>query len=177
MAQYLNEVELKIATTLGITLDNCQKTCNNINNCSNIVRIPTENELLAMIQEEERIRNSSEYIAKCNEVADEINGWLRISAEVQYQVVKAYGFISDIESDIAVNHLRRAQFLYPNNPLFREIPVYVRNNIANKGKFHVGDVVPNISIHHLDDIQQETINLYSIFSKDHMNLLLVSSHT
>ena len=140
------------------------------------IRIPTKNDLLLMLQKEETIRSSYEYIAKCNEVASEPNGWLRISKEYQYQIARDHGFKTDMEVDIAVNHLRRASILYPDEPLFKTIPVYVRNNLASAGNLTVGTIVPNILIHKNNSTCDE-IKLYDTFDPTKMNLLIASSHT
>jgi hypothetical protein len=150
-----------------------------------IIRKPSKDILIKMLQREEEIRFSSEYINKCNDVASEPNGWLRISGDFQKQVATEFGFISSIENDIAVNHMRRAQYIYPDEPLFKTIPVYVRNNLANKGKFSTNDVVPNIVLHKLlDTVDNESasgttdhISLYQTFDKTRPNVLIASSHT
>lgn len=138
------------------------------------LRIPNKEDLLKMVTKEEEIRWSKWYQDQCDIVKDEVNGWLRISEEVQYKVVKDYGFTSDIESDIAVNYLRRAQYLYPEEEKFKTIPVYVRNNIAKQCNFINGDIVPNISINQLSG---NSVNLYDILDKSKINILIGSSHT
>ena len=150
-----------------------------------IIRKPSKDILIQMLQREEEIRFSSDYINKCTEVASEPNGWLRISADFQKQVATEFGFKSSIENDIAVNHMRRAQYIYPDEPLFKTIPVYVRNNLATKGKFSTNDVVPNIILHQLLDITDhesesgitDHISLYQTFDKTRPNVLIASSHT
>lgn len=136
---------------------------------------PNKEQLLQMIKKEEEIRWSPWYQSECDKVKNEINGWLRISAEVQYQIVKDFGFNTEIESDIAVNHLRRARYLYPDEPLFQSIPVYVRNNLARQIKYKVGNIAPNVLINSLDGIKQ--IKLYDILDKSKTNIIIGSSHT
>ena len=140
------------------------------------IRIPTKNDLLIMLRKEELIRSSPEYIAKCDEVSSEPNGWLRISKEYQYQIAREHGYITDMEADIAVNHMRRASILYPDEPLFKTIPVYVRNNLASAGNLIAGTIVPNIIIHKNNSTHDE-IKLYNTFDPTKMNLLIASSHT
>jgi hypothetical protein len=70
--------------------------------------------------------------------------------------------------------MRTAQHVYPEEPLFKTISVYVRNNLARQGDYTVGDIVPNILIHNED---LSTVELYDTFSKVKPNLLLCSSHT
>jgi hypothetical protein len=82
----------------------------------------TKENLLEMCKKEEEIRWSQWYQSECDKVKDEVNGWLRISEQVQYQVAKKFGFETDIEADIAVNQLRRARYIYPDEPEFKTIP-------------------------------------------------------
>lgn len=146
----------------------------NQNTIKKIIKIPDKDILLKMVKLEESIRMSQEYIKMCDEVKDEINGWLRISEEIQYKIVEEFGYTTIIEKDIAVNLLRRAQYIYPDEPLFKTIPVYVRNNLSKKGDFKNGDTIPNIKIHKED---MTDVYLYDIFDKVKPNLLLCSSHT
>lgn len=138
------------------------------------LKYPDKDALIKMLKLEESIRMSQEYINMCNDVKDEINGWLRISEEIQYEVAKQFGYTSQVEQDIAVNLMRGAQYTYPNEPLFKTIPVYVRNNLARQGEFIIGNIVPNIQIHKED---LTSINLYDTFDQTKPNLLLCSSHT
>jgi hypothetical protein len=149
-----------------------------------VIKKPSKDILIQMLQREEEIRLSAEYINKCTEVASEPNGWLRISAEVQKQVAAEFGYISEIENDIAINQMRRAQYIYPDEPLFRTIPVYVRNNLAAKGKYLPNDIVPDIILHHSNDTYAESessssdqISLYQTFDNTRPNVLIASSHT
>jgi hypothetical protein len=141
-----------------------------------IIKTPSKDQLIKMLKMEETIRFSPEYITKCDEVADEVNGWLRISAEVQKQVAENFGFKSQIENDIAVNHMRRAQHLYPDEPLFKTISVYVRQNLATKGKYQISDIVPNIQLHQNNN-SNDSVNLYEILDPYKKNVLIASSHT
>ena len=138
------------------------------------IKYPNKAQLIEMLQLEEKIRMSQEYIQMCDNVKDEINGWLRISEEVQCHVAKQFGYTNQLEQDLAVNLMRTAQHVYPEEPLFKTISVYVRNNLARQGDYVVGDIVPNILIHNED---LSTVELHNTFSKIKPNLLLCSSHT
>lgn len=139
------------------------------------LKIPTKYQLLEMVKKEEEIRWSSLYQSECDRVKDQVNGWLTVSSQVQYQIVKDFGFDTDVESDIAVNHLRRARYLYPEEPLFQSIPVYVRNNLAKQIKYKNGDQIPNVPINSLDGSNQ--FNLFDILDKSKTNIIFGSSHT
>lgn len=138
------------------------------------IKIPTEKCLELMVQEEERIRMSKEYQEQCTKVKDIVNGWLDVSANVQKEVAKKFGFIDEVSNNIAINMLRRARYLYPDNEIFKNVPVYVRENKANQGKFNIGDQIENIN---LFDIQENQINFESILQPNKLNLVLVSSLT
>ena len=73
--------------------------------------IPKE-KLLLMLQEEEKQRFSNEYQEKCSQVRNEPNGWLRISAELQENVAKIFGYEDQISNLLAVDLLRRASQIY-----------------------------------------------------------------
>ena len=137
------------------------------NNNTPCLTIPTEKMLEKLIIEEEQIRMSQEYQEECTKVKDIPNGWLEVTNQMQIDLVKKHGFTSEMNCDIACNMLRRARYLYPNNKIFTEVPVYVKNNKANKGKYKKGDNIPNIKLfnqcgqeamlHHLLDINKPTI--------------------
>lgn len=148
----------------------------NTSNASNMFKLkyPDKNTLIEMLKVEEEIRMSQKYIDACNEVKDEINGWLRISEEIQYKIAYDFGYTKSVEQSIAVNRMRTAQYIYPDEPLFKTIPVYVRNNLARNGEFKIGDNVPNIKINNIDT---SDILLHDTFDKNKPNLLLCSSHT
>lgn len=136
--------------------------------------VPNKQDLINILKREEEIRWSEWYQKKCDELKDEPNGWIRLSEQVQYQVVKEFGFVSDMEADIAVNYMRRASQLYPDEEQFKIIPVYVRNNRAKQTKFKEKDPIPNIFIF---DLNQKKIGIWSILEKNRVNVLLASSHT
>ena len=110
------------------------------------LRYPNEELLEKMIEEEERQRLSIEYQNKCTMVKNIPNGWLKVTEELQRDIVRKYGFTDKISADVTCNMMRRAHILYPKNEKFKTIPLYVRNNKANKGQFKTSDTVPNIDL-------------------------------
>ena len=99
---------------------------------------------------------------------------------MQYQVATEFGFIDRASNEYAVNCLRRAQYIYPDEPLFKTIPVYVRNNLARQCDFVKGNVVPNITIHKHSDPKvspSPAVDLYSTLDKTKYNVVIASSHT
>ena len=138
----------------------------------NLNFIPKE-KLLLMLQREEEIRMSQWYIDECTKVKDEINGWLRISSEVQQKVAKEFGYTENLENILAINLIRMASSIYPDDKRFQTTSVYVRENKAQKGKNVIGDIIPNMTIHNIDG---SINNLYDLI-KPNYNLVIASSHT
>lgn len=140
----------------------------------NTIKIPTEKCLEQMIIREEEIRMSKEYQDECSKVKDVVNGWLDVTAKMQSELVKEFGFTDEVSSDIAVNMLRRARYLYPDNNIFKTVPVYVRENKANEGKLKENDECPNIQL--FTNCKQQ-IKLHDLLENDTLNVIFASSHT
>jgi hypothetical protein len=174
--QIIQNIKLKTKEANKLNLEIINSQCQELKQSQiQKINIPSKEQLIEMLLEEEKIRFSNEYISECDRVASEPNGWLRISEQKQYEIAKKFGFTSDIELDIAVNHMRRARYLYPEEELFKTIPVYVRNNLAQQTKYICGDIVPNLTIHQIDDLKE--LNLYNILNPIKTNILIASSHT
>ena len=136
--------------------------------------VPISEELLEkMVLLEDTKRRSIEYQEECTRVKDICNGWLDVTAKLQEDVVKSFGFTSPLHCQIAVNMLRRARIIYPENPVFKT-PVYVANNKANKGIYVDGDEVPDVTIFKRDFSQ---IPLKDLVSKSQKTIILSGSHT
>lgn len=140
---------------------------------STCVKIPCETDLEKLVLEEEKIRMSKEYQNICTSVKDIPNGWLDETAKMQKELVRKHGFTDDISCDIACNRLRRARYIYPNNPIFKT-PVYVRENKANVGTLKIGDTLPNITIY---DIHKKPVKLHDLTKQDKINIFIGSSAT
>lgn len=138
------------------------------------IKIPTESTLELMIREEEKIRMSKEYQNECTKVKNIPNGWLEVSKKIQKDVVKKFGYESTIDCDIACNMLRRARYLYPNNQIFKTVPVYVRENKANIGSLNINDKYPDIA---LFNTMNKEINMSDIIDNNKINIVLGSSST
>ena len=112
-----------------------------------------------MLKLEEIVRLSKAYVNKCSEVKDEVNGWLRVTGEVQELVASRFGFKDQISNMFAVNLMRSAHTNYKDDPRFSEVSVYVRNNLAKKGTLSIGDNIPDVIINNLhgEDISLSTI--------------------
>ncbi|CAG8548161.1 3553_t:CDS:2 [Acaulospora morrowiae] len=101
----------------------------------------TKEKLLALLREEERRRFSPEMQKKYYEVGNDPTcgmDWMDVTDQMQHELVREFGY-----SDEAVQLLRRAPQLYPNDPEFHTTQVYVRNNIANIGNLTEGMPAPD----------------------------------
>ena len=138
-----------------------------------LFKFPTEKTLEKMVYEEERVRHSKEYISSCSAVKNIPNGWLNVTATAQEDIVKKFGYQDDVSKNVACNMLRRARYLFPNNPIFHTVPVYVRENKANKGFFKPTNLIPDI------DIFNRTGNIVKLFdvTKNNLNIFFAGSHT
>ena len=130
--------------------------------------------LEAMKKMEEFIRMSPEYSEECTKVKDEVNGWLRISEEVQQKVAYLYGYQDPLSNLLAVNCIRRAPYMFPEDPEFSQTQVYVRNNLANLGNLEIGTDFPNVP---LIDLSGEKTNSHHILNPDKYNVIIASSAT
>lgn len=155
-----------------VCVKKCRECDEHINQCSeikdNIKKIPDERTLEKMSIEEQRRRSSQEYIDKCTEVKDEINGWLRITAEMQEDIVTSFGYDKS-----AVYYLRIATKLYPTNPIFKEV-VYVKHNKARQGEFKINDDIKNAVLH---DLNNETTTLFKLCDTKLPTIIFGSSAT
>lgn len=130
--------------------------------------------LFEMLELEEIVRMSNPYIDRCTEIKDEINGWLRLSGEIQSKIATKFGFNNSLTNYIAVNSMRRAHLTYPNDSRFREASVYVRNNLASKGKFKRGDSYSDVQLVTLD---KKLITLGNLINNNKYNIIISSSET
>ena len=123
-----------------------------------------------MLKVEETLRLSQAYISECSRVKDEVNGWLRVTGELQELVASHFGFNDEISNMFAVNLMRSAHNTYRDDPKFSEVSVYVRNNLAEKGSINMGDDVIDLEI---SSINESSVSLSSII--DNKDTIIISS--
>ncbi|CAG8462650.1 13377_t:CDS:2 [Dentiscutata heterogama] len=106
------------------------------------LKLPTTKEkLLALLREEERRRMSPELQELYRKVGNDPTcgkDWMDVTDQMQYELVREFGY-----SDEAVQLMRRAPQLYPDDPEFSNTQVYVRNNVANIGNLKEGMQAPD----------------------------------
>ena len=123
-----------------------------------------------MLKVEETLRLSQAYISECSRVKDEVNGWLRVTGELQELVASHFGFNDEISNMFAVNLMRSAHNTYRDDSKFSEVSVYVRNNLAEKGSINMGDDVIDLEI---SSINESSVSLSSII--DNKDTIIISS--
>ena len=127
-----------------------------------------------MLQAEEKIRMSPEYSEQCTQVKNEVNGWLRISGEIQQKIAFDFGYKDTLKNMLVVNQMRRAPYLYADDERFLKPQVYVRHNRAKDSVQEIGQIIPDINIYSLDG---KRTNLYSVLDSEKSNLIIASSET
>lgn len=95
--------------------------------------------------------------------------WLECVAELQLQVVREFGLQDD-----TVNLLRRASQLYPSEPFFQEVPLYVRYNRARNGEMGEGEDVPDVEVLNLSG---ERMSLWELGGDAEPLVLIGGSHS
>lgn len=137
------------------------------------ITYPNEKMLELMIIEEEKRRMSDEYRNSCTLVKDQPNGWLTVTENMQHDIVNSFGFVNEISHDISLNMMRRAHIIYPNNDIFTQVPLYVRNNKANKGTLNVDDNMPDFNVYDLDN----KLVMLSDLVDNRKTIMFFGSHT
>jgi hypothetical protein len=142
---------------------------------TNPLNLPSPKAIIELVKKEGIIRLSKEYIKQCDDVANEVNGWLRITGEMQEKLVRDAGFKGP-GFDIALNMFRRSQYLYPDNEHVKNL-VYVKHNKANQGRFKVGDTVEDIQLYNQDG--NTKVGLHQLINGDNrkINIIFAASHT
>ena len=136
---------------------------------------PSREKLHNMLQMEEFIRMSSEYSDECSKVKDEVNGWLRISGEVQEKVAHKYGYMDTISNLLAVNYMRRASYLFPNDTRFTQTQVYIRNNLVKDGSLQLGDIFPKVKLANLLGEEIDSYNISKSNKKSNKYSVIIAS--
>lgn len=132
------------------------------------------NKVLLILKREEQIRFSDSYIDKCSKVANIPNAWLDITDKMQKELVKEFGYVDNLSNTLAVNVIRKATEIFPNDSEIKSSVVHFRENIAQKGSYRVGDLVKDVNLH---TINLNNTNLFSILDSKKVNIMLVGSHT
>ncbi|GAQ85120.1 hypothetical protein KFL_002200060 [Klebsormidium nitens] len=114
--------------------------------------------LKAMLRREHELRHSPATQKKYAEAEKmEVTDWMDVTIELQKQVVREFGLEGNMES--ALLQLRTAARTYPDDPDFRELPLYVKYQRSRAGHLKPGDSVPDIMLMKLDGALQRLKDL------------------
>ena len=102
------------------------------------------------------------------------NAWLEVTNNMQKELVKEFGYTDELSNTLAVNVIRKALNIYPNDEEIKNSVVQFRENIAKIGTYKVGDNLKNISLHNLDSSK---VYLFQLLDLNKPNIMLVGSHT
>lgn len=83
--------------------------------------------------------------------------WMQVTERLQERVVREFG-IEDME--FGLSNLRIAHVLYPDEPDFKEIPLYVKYNRCRQGDLQCGQDIPQIGLKLLTGQPTQLSNFY-----------------
>ena len=141
-------------------------------------KVPDEKTLVDMIIEENALRTSEEYLNDCNAVKHIPNGWLDVTDKLQSDLVQRYGYkYPSLDFSITLYMLRNARSVYPDNPVFTDVPIYVRENTADIGTLQKQQHIPDVCIYNIDGYETSLHKILHESSDDRKVLLLAGSRT
>ena len=130
--------------------------------------------ILEILKEEEKIRFSQEYISKCNAVANMPNGWLEVTSDMQKDLLSKFGYNDLITNTLAVNVIRSANNLFPDDMEIKNSVVHFRENKAKKGNLEIGMTIQNFNLFTINKLK---IDINSIIESNKPSVILAGSHT
>lgn len=108
-----------------------------------------------MVQRENELRVSDVWQLRFRGAEErQDTDWMECAAALQVEVVREFGFGPD-----AANILRSAASLFPKDPFFKEVPLYVRYNRSRNGSMCEGSVVPKLDLLCLDGTRRPLSDL------------------
>jgi len=97
-----------------------------------------------MLRRDDELRLSEEVQARYS--LDDSCSWkLKVTEDVQRQVVKEAGFEHDVKGGLEL--LRSATALFPDDKELRQAAHYLRNNIVAPCPVAIGDAVPDVLLY------------------------------
>jgi len=120
-----------------------------------------------MLKREDELRLSTEVQSR---FADPSFDAIRIAAEVQEQVVTEFGYGESAEMHkLGLDIIRSAPSLYPDDPVIRKIPHYLKYNRSRRGELEPGDVIPDAYLAQLSGAPVTLFDCLSSLSCSSMN--------
>jgi len=127
--------------------------------------------LKSMLRRENELRLSPE-TQKLYESAEKRNDtdWMEVTATLQERVLREFGVA---EEDMArgLYTLRTSNQIFPDDPEMKEIPLYVKYNIARQGSLNVGDSATDVPLTTLDN---QTVSLLQ-YCKPNRPLVIIGA--
>jgi hypothetical protein len=124
--------------------------------------VPPEAVVVRMLRREQELRGAEDY-QHCVGLAQQDS--VEVNRQIQLQVVREAGL-----PDTAIEFIRAARSLYPNNSLMREIPNYVKFNRSQPGMLLPGMTAEDCEVYGLNGIPTTVLN----FKKENRPLVLVA---
>jgi hypothetical protein len=104
-----------------------------------------------MVTKEREIRLAPETQVKYHEAESSgATDWMEHTALMQEQLCRDFGFTSESDLKNALYNLRMAAHIYPEDPEFREIQIYVKYNRATMGNLVNNGPAPDCALYPLD---------------------------
>eukprot|EP01084_Bolivina_argentea_P269622 458278_1 len=118
-----------------------------------IKRRGTKQELIAMLEKENKLRMSEEWIEKMEQEINEMKmssplaGYKftqksPVITALQTEVVKSFGYTSDDEIKEAILRIQTALATYPNDEQITNAANYLKYNRIEKGDWKINDIMP-----------------------------------
>ena len=144
--------------------------------------------LLKMLKRENELRLSKEILEKYeieatkyydnNEIyKNNKNQYVFISEvvnDLQKKVANEFGFVDENEENYAINYLRSAVALYPNDESIKNAANYLKYNSVKKFPFNVNDVYIDINLFNLNN---NLIKFSSLIKENILNIIISGSIT
>lgn len=128
--------------------------------------------LKKMVLRENELRLSSHWQLKFQSAeARHDTDWLECVAALQLQVVREFG-LSDVVA--GAHALRTARYMYPDEPFFQQVPIYVKYNWAKSGSLRMGDEVENVPLVRLGG---EVVSLWEMGGDEEPLVVIGGSHS
>mmetsp|Transcript_50184 Transcript_50184/g.61566 ORF Transcript_50184/g.61566 Transcript_50184/m.61566 type:complete len:239 (-) Transcript_50184:472-1188(-) len=93
---------------------------------------------------------------------------------IQRDVVEEFGYVSDIEIEYALNVLRSASYMYPNDKDIMDAVYYLKYNKAKPIMFKVGDTYRDVKLLSKDN---GSVMLSKLLDNERPNIVLAGSTT
>jgi hypothetical protein len=134
------------------------------------VQVPEKQKIKEMLLRERELRLCSETQKLLTE---DVSCGPKLFETLQMKVAEEFGYTTQQKQREAIELLRCAVSMFPNDQEIREIPFYVKYNRAEQGMLSVGDQCPDVT---LATLEGKLVQLHSTMS-DQPLVLVAGSYT